>query len=356
MDVLRDQSEVRGPVLEEPRGQQRFLARSLATADVEEEPEQERDSGGHQRCHEQPVAVGLEDPEHEEEHADRRQERAERIERTRRVRWDRIRDPAAEQHDQRDHEGLKDECGPPTDRGRDQPADQWSCGGADAAHPADDPERAGTRGEIAEPQRREDVHGRDQQRRADALQYGVTQDQHAEPRSHRAQQRADAVQHQTGGEAALATPAIGQLAARDHEDRHDQQEQRDRRLDALDRRIQVLRDVVDHHVHVRAREAADELRERKRSQEPSPREHRARRRSALGHVPTLRDGARAKASSMRRTVRVSTAMEAGGIEPPTQPCKGRVFPLAPRPRAGTAYGARLTAPRCGGRPRRPSRR
>src|SRR3954470_7159715 len=25
-------------------------------------------------------------------------------------------------------------------------------------------------------------------------------------------------------------------------------------------------------------------------------------------------------------------MEAGGIEPPTQPCKGRVFPLAPRPR------------------------
>ncbi len=26
-------------------------------------------------------------------------------------------------------------------------------------------------------------------------------------------------------------------------------------------------------------------------------------------------------------------MEAGGIEPPTPPCKGGVFPLAPRPRA-----------------------
>ena len=30
--------------------------------------------------------------------------------------------------------------------------------------------------------------------------------------------------------------------------------------------------------------------------------------------------------------RTHRRMEAGGIEPPTQPCKGRVFPLAPRPR------------------------
>ena len=31
-------------------------------------------------------------------------------------------------------------------------------------------------------------------------------------------------------------------------------------------------------------------------------------------------------------------MEAGGIEPPTQPCKGRVFPLAPRPRGPCSLG------------------
>ena len=34
-------------------------------------------------------------------------------------------------------------------------------------------------------------------------------------------------------------------------------------------------------------------------------------------------------------------MEAGGIEPPTQPCKGRVFPLAPRPRVSST----IVAPR-----------
>src|SRR4051794_20399455 len=32
-------------------------------------------------------------------------------------------------------------------------------------------------------------------------------------------------------------------------------------------------------------------------------------------------------------------MEAGGIEPPTQPCKGRVFPLAPRPRNAVKKGS-----------------
>ncbi len=30
------------------------------------------------------------------------------------------------------------------------------------------------------------------------------------------------------------------------------------------------------------------------------------------------------------------AMEAGGIEPPTPPCKGGVFPLALRPRGGSS--------------------
>ena len=67
--------------------------------------------------------------------------------------------------------------------------------------------------------------------------------------------------------ASLAPPPIGQLAARDHQHRHDQQEQRDRRLHALHVRVQVVADVVDHHVHVRAREAADELGQRQRGDE-----------------------------------------------------------------------------------------
>ncbi len=59
--------------------------------------------------------------------------------------------------------------------------------------------------------------------------------------------------------------AIGELAAGDHQRRHHQQEDRDRGLHALDGGVQVMADVVDHHVHVRARETADELGERERN-------------------------------------------------------------------------------------------
>jgi hypothetical protein len=50
-----------------------------------------------------------------------------------------------------------------------------------------------------------------------------------------------------------------------------QQKQRDRELNALDVCVQITTYVVDHHVHVRAGEAADELRERERSQKPAGR-------------------------------------------------------------------------------------
>ena len=92
-----------------------------------------------------------------------------------------------------------------------------------------------------------------------------------EVRRHRAQQRADPVDRQADGEAPLASPAVGQLAARDHQRRHHQQEQRDRRLHALHRGVEVLADVVDHHVHVRAGEAADELGEGQGQQRPAQR-------------------------------------------------------------------------------------
>ena len=78
-----------------------------------------------------------------------------------------------------------------------------------------------------------------------------------------------AVERQAQGEAPLATPAVGQLAAGDHERRHDEQEQRDRDLHALHRRVEVVADVGDHHVHVRAREAADELRRARAERGPS---------------------------------------------------------------------------------------
>jgi hypothetical protein len=219
----------------------------------------------------------LEDPEDHEEHADRRQDRPERIERAGRVRRQGVLDPAAEHHDQGDDRGLKDERRAPADRGGDHTADQRPGGGAEPAQPADHAERACAGGQVAEAQRGQDVDRRDQQRGADALEHRVAEDQHPEPRRRRADQGADPVQDESAGEAALAAPAVGQLAGRDHEDGHDQQEQGDRGLHPGHRGVEVVRDVVDHHVHVRAREAADELRERERSQEPPPRKDRLRR-------------------------------------------------------------------------------
>ena len=92
---------------------------------------------------------------------------------------------AAEQEDHHDDQGLEHEGRPPTDRRGDETADQRSGRGADAAHPADHAERPGTRREVGEQHRGEDVDGRDQQRGADALEDRVAEDQHAEARGRR---------------------------------------------------------------------------------------------------------------------------------------------------------------------------
>ena len=93
--------------LNRTRGQQRFLACSLASAGVEEEPDQKRGSGRQQHRHQHGVAVGLENPEHDEEHADRGQDRSEPVEGTGRVGREGVGDPAAEQDDQRDDRAWK---------------------------------------------------------------------------------------------------------------------------------------------------------------------------------------------------------------------------------------------------------
>ena len=198
-------------------------------------------------------------------------------------------DPAAQHDDHRDDQGLEDERCPPADRGGDQAPEQRPGGGADAAHRADRAERAGPRGDPGEQQRRQDVDGRDQQRGADALQDGVADDQDTQAGGGRAEQGADAVDDQAGGEAPLAAIAVGQFAAGDHQRRHHQQEDRDGDLHALHRGVQVLADVVDHYVHVRAGEAADELGQGQRNQRPAQRARRSSRRTRLSH-PHLPSG------------------------------------------------------------------
>ena len=69
-------------------------------------------------------------------------------------------------------------------------------------------------------------------------------------------------------------PPIPELAAGDHQCRHAQQEQRDRGLHAVRRRVEVFADAGDRDVHVRAGETGDELGQGERNQHPPRRNAR----------------------------------------------------------------------------------
>ena len=67
-------------------GQQRLLARSLAGADVEEEPEQERGAEREEDDQQRVVVAGLQDPDDQERHAGRGQDGSDAVEWACRVR------------------------------------------------------------------------------------------------------------------------------------------------------------------------------------------------------------------------------------------------------------------------------
>src|SRR6185437_5101348 len=270
--------------MEQASGQQGLLTGPLAAADPDEEPGQDQRSHHEQDGHQDQVLVGGQDPPNQDHQAYGGQHRPDGVERTGRVGGHRVNEAAAEQHDDHDDEGLEDEGGPPADGRGDQAADQRPGGGADAAHAADQPERPRTGFDVAEQYGGEDVDGRDQQGGADALEDGVAQDQHAEPGCGGAQDGANPVDEQPELEQPFAAIAVGQLAARDHQRGHHQQEQGDADLDALDVGVQVVADVVDHDVHVRARETTDELGQGQRHQHLPQRRSRDLSGGAAGHV------------------------------------------------------------------------
>src|SRR6476661_2687116 len=83
-------------------------------------------------------------------------------ERTAPISWQRIAQVAAEQDDDAHDQRLEDERRPPVDPGGDHSADQRSRRGAEAPHSADRAERPRPRGGVGKPERRQDVHRRDQ--------------------------------------------------------------------------------------------------------------------------------------------------------------------------------------------------
>src|SRR3954451_7685717 len=116
-----------------------------------------------------------------------------------------------QQQDGDDHQRLEDERRPPADRGGDEPADERTGCRTDAAHRADGSERLGSRRQVGEEERREDVDGRDEQRGANTFEDGVADDEHTEPRRGGTDESTYAVDDKTHHEAAFAAVLVGQF-------------------------------------------------------------------------------------------------------------------------------------------------
>ena len=113
---------------------------AFAGAYVDEEQAEDQGSDCQQGGHEHEVVVSREDAHDDEDQTGGRQDRPERVEGAGRVGRDGIDDRATQVDDHRDDQGLEDERRPPTDRRRDETADQRSRRGANTSHPRDDPE------------------------------------------------------------------------------------------------------------------------------------------------------------------------------------------------------------------------
>src|SRR5262249_2052607 len=97
----------------------------------------------------------------------------------------------------------------------------------------------------------------------------------------------------------------------DHERGHHQQEEGDRDLHALNGRVQIRADVRDHHVHVRARETADELRECQRYEHLPQFSACCRHATPQSRCRRLRDSSREPFGlSKRRSRSTAAAMSA----------------------------------------------
>ena len=120
---------------------------------------------------------------------------------------------------------------------------------------------------LAEVRRDErDDRGHDQHR-SQALEERPADDQHRQVRGQRRRERPAGVDDAPDRERALAAEDLADLAAGDHQGRHHQRVERDRRLDPGDSRADVLGDRGDRRVHDGRVEGHDELPRRQRQQD-----------------------------------------------------------------------------------------
>ena len=115
-----------------------------------------------------------------------------------------------------------------------------------------------------------DDRGQDQ-RGPDALQERPSEHQHGEARGDRGDERAATVDRAADRKRALAAEYLTELAAGDHQRRHHQRVERDRRLNPGHGRAHIVGDRRDRHVHDGAVEDHQELARREGQQDDSRR-------------------------------------------------------------------------------------
>ncbi len=207
-----------------------------------------------------------EDAEHDSTHAQDGQDGADDVHvaraRVRRV----LHELDPREHDQ-DHEVLAQERDAPGEVGRDEPSDERPDRGSDRGGGAD--QRVGLllhrAGEVAVDQR---LHGREQERRAEAADDRPEDDDREQALRQRHRQRADRIPEQPEHVGALASDQVADLASDQDECRGDERLERDRGLHAADGRVEIAYDGRDGHVHQRRVHHEHEHRHGEEDREP----------------------------------------------------------------------------------------
>ena len=214
------------------------------------------------RLHEPPLA-DLEDAEDDQAEPGHRQRDAELVDLRTALRG-RVHDHADEEQQDQHHERLAGEHDAPAEVFGREAAEQRPECGARRRYPAEDPVGDGAIASlvVAGGERRD---GRNHECRAEALDQRPADQQHREVLRERRDQRADAVDDHADREGAPAAPDVTQLAAGEHEGGHRQRVTGDRRLEVVDRRVEVRRDLGQRHVHDGRVEDHHELRRAQRN-------------------------------------------------------------------------------------------
>ena len=234
---------------------------------AEDQPDRGRETGPRR-----PAGLGL-DPaplgrakhaEHEQAEAERREHRTDVVQLG--ALLDRRIGDAARQKQDREHDhDLSCEHPAPREVRRAEAPDQRPDRDRDGARSRDEPVGRGPALGREVPGNEGD-DGRQDQRRADALEERPAEEQHGQALRDRRRERAAAVDHAADREGALPTDYRPDLRAGDHQHRHHERVGGDRSLDAGHRRAHVLRDRRDRDVHHRAVERHQELARGEREQ------------------------------------------------------------------------------------------